>query len=75
MGNITFYEIPEHPGYYATKDGFIYSFKKNGSFHRLASKGYKGYYSVSFNDGTKEYVHRIIAKLFVYKYIHSSIFY
>lgn len=65
MSDITLYEIKEHPGYYATKDGFVYYRKKSGTFNVLANKGYKGYLSVSFNDGTREYIHRIIAKMFI----------
>ena len=65
MNKIVLYEIPEHPGYYATREGFLYSLKGNGTFERLVKGGYKGYRTIKFSDGETEYVHRVIAKVFV----------
>ena len=65
MDKIVLYEIPWHPGYFATKEGCVYSLKPNGSFEKLAKGGYKGYRRIVFKDGEREFVHRIIARMFV----------
>lgn len=67
MDKIVLFSIPEHPTYFATKNGDIYSLKENGSFHKMATKSRTGYAAICFRDGKpeREYVHRIIAKMFV----------
>lgn len=67
MDKIVLFSIPEHPTYFASKNGNIYSLKADGSFRKISSMDRKGYSFVSFRDGNQEkkYVHRVIAEMFV----------
>lgn len=62
--------LENYPGYYAEKDGHIYS-TRNGILRQLPERIHKGYYRVNVRDGStpaKKYaipVHKLILEAFV----------
>lgn len=59
-------QIPNFPGYYAKKDGTIWSAWRKNKLHKLSFElNSKGYYRVKLGRGKKHFVHHLILETFL----------